>query len=67
MKSRSSFARFAFAGFLFRAAIVMGPSLEAAEPSATAAQLQAGVARLEITDRAAGPVNDPCFAKVLVL
>jgi hypothetical protein len=30
-------------------------------------QLRAGVARVEITDRAAGPVNDPCFAKALVL
>lgn len=32
-----------------------------------AAGLQAGVAKVEITDRAAGPVNDPSFAKALVL
>ncbi len=32
-----------------------------------AAELRAGVAKVEITDRAAGPVNDPCFAKALVL
>lgn len=31
------------------------------------AELRAGVARVDITDRTAGPVNDPCFAKVLVL
>jgi hypothetical protein len=33
---------------------------------ADAAQLQAGVAKVDITDRT-GPVNDPCFAKALVL
>ncbi len=32
-----------------------------------AAELRAGIARIEITDRAAGPVHDPCFAKALVL
>ncbi len=31
------------------------------------AELRAGVARVDITDRSAGPVNDPCFAKALVL
>ena len=31
------------------------------------AQLLAGVAKVDITDRAVGPVNDPCFAKALVL
>ena len=30
-------------------------------------ELRAGVAKIDITDRAAGPVNDPCFAKALVL
>ncbi|MDZ4401414.1 hypothetical protein [Prosthecobacter sp.] len=30
------------------------------------AELRAGVARIDITDRT-GPVNDPCFAKALVL
>lgn len=32
-----------------------------------AGQLEAGVAKVEITDRAAGPVNDPSFVKTLVL
>ncbi len=32
-----------------------------------AAQLLAGVARVDITDRAAGPVNDPSYVKALVL
>lgn len=32
-----------------------------------AAELRAGIARVDITDRAAGPVHDPCFAKALVL
>lgn len=34
---------------------------------ARAAQLEAGVARVEITDRAAGPINDPSYVKALVL
>lgn len=29
--------------------------------------LLAGVAKVDITDRGAGPVNDPCYAKALVL
>jgi hypothetical protein len=29
--------------------------------------LLAGVAKVDITDRQAGPVNDPCYARVLVL
>jgi len=32
-----------------------------------ATTLSAGVARVEITDRSAGPVNDPLYAKALVL
>ncbi|MEQ1850190.1 MAG: hypothetical protein ABMA01_01225 [Chthoniobacteraceae bacterium] len=32
-----------------------------------AAELRAGVARVDITDRAAGPVNDPLYAKALVV
>ncbi len=32
-----------------------------------AAELRAGVARVDITERAAGPVNDPLYAKALVL
>lgn len=35
--------------------------------AAPAAALCAGVAKVDITDRAAGPVNDPLFAKALVL
>jgi len=31
------------------------------------AGLRAGAAGVDITDRTAGPVNDPCFAKALVL
>ena len=31
------------------------------------AGIRAGAAKVDITDRAAGPVNDPCFAKALVL
>src|SRR5688500_3188881 len=47
-------------------AIVFGALL--LTPFATAvAELQAGVARVEITDRDAGPVNDPSFVKALVL
>lgn len=34
---------------------------------AQATELQAGTARVEITDRAAGPVHDPSYAKALVL
>src|SRR5687768_15121114 len=33
----------------------------------SAAGLLAGVARVDITDHAAGPVNDPCHARALVL
>jgi hypothetical protein len=32
-----------------------------------AAELLAGVGKVDITDRAAGPVNDPCHARALVL
>lgn len=32
-----------------------------------AGEMLAGTARADITDRTAGPVNDPCFAKALVL
>jgi hypothetical protein len=35
--------------------------------AAPAGDLRAGVARVEITDRAAGPVHDPLFARALVL
>ena len=43
------------------------PSSQAADQAGPAGRLQAGISRIEITDRAAGPVNDPCFAKALVL
>jgi len=36
-------------------------------PGLRAAELRAGVAKVDITDRGAGPVNDPSFAKALVL
>jgi len=39
----------------------------AAPPAARPAELLAGAARVEITDRQAGPVNDPSYAKALVL
>ena len=35
--------------------------------NARAAQLRAGVAKADITDRDAGPVNDPLYVKALVL
>ncbi len=37
------------------------------EPGVHAAELLAGVAKVDITDREAGPVNDPLYAKALVL
>src|SRR5438477_5328893 len=68
MTRRSSSIRIGISGFLLSAAIIAIPSRgAAAEPSGAAAQLQAGIAKVEITDRAARPVNDPCFAKALVL
>lgn len=42
-------------------------SLTLACATCVQADLLAGVARVDITDRAAGPVNDPCYAKALVL
>jgi len=36
-------------------------------PAAVAGQLMAGTARVEITDRSAGPVNDPSYVKALVV
>ena len=40
---------------------IIAPRIAGAEP------LRAGVARIDITDPQAGRVNDPCFAKALVL
>ena len=68
MKHRESSIRIGIVTLLLSAAITAGLSpSEAADPRDAAARLQAGVARVEITDLAAGPVNDPCFAKALVL
>jgi hypothetical protein len=39
----------------------------AAAPAPAAQPLLAGVGRVDITDRAAGPVNDPAFVRALVL
>ncbi len=50
-----------FACLAFAAAMVLAPL------AAEAAQLQAGVAKVDITDRDAGPVNDPLYVKALVL
>lgn len=36
-------------------------------PDARAARLSAGAAKADVTDREAGPVNDPLYAKALVL
>lgn len=49
--------------------IILAAFLTAAtfERQASAAPLLAGVAKVDITDRDAGPVNDPLFARVLVL
>ena len=47
------------------AVLVLLGSLPAED--ARAAQLRAGVAKADITDRAAGPVNDPLYVKALVL
>lgn len=47
------------------AALLIVGSLTAGR--ANAAQLTAGVAKVDITNRAAGPVNDPLYVKALVL
>lgn len=44
-------------------AVIAGPGAGAAH----AAGLRAGVAKVDITDREAGPVNDPLYVKALVL
>lgn len=46
----------------FSVALLPAPSIRL-----QAAELLAGVARIDITDRTAGPVHDTCFAKALVL
>ena len=49
----------------FLAAAAVWPSLSSS--LAHAAQLTAGAAKVDITDREAGPVNDPLYVKALVL
>jgi hypothetical protein len=49
------------------AALVIPFPVGAAGPDGAALRLHAGIARIEITDRDAAPVNDPCYAKALVL
>lgn len=50
---------------LILATVAVAESLSAGV--AHAATLRAGVAKVDITDREAGPVNDPLYAKALVL
>ena len=55
---------------LLRLLAVVGTSLALSshqDGSLSAAELRAGVARVEITDKAAKPVHDLCFAKALVM
>jgi hypothetical protein len=47
--------------------VVLACSGPLAIRAASAAPLRAGVAKVDITDREAGPVNDPLFVKALVL
>ena len=49
------------------APLAVAAALLLAPPAAEAAQLQAGAAKVDITDRHAAPVNDPLYAKALVL
>ncbi len=51
-------------GFAAAAFVLFGLLVSGIAP---AAALQAGVARVDITDRDAGPVNDPLYVKALVL
>jgi hypothetical protein len=51
----------------FRLFLCIATALAIHAPIASAAELRAGVAKVDITDRAAGPVNDPLFAKALVV
>jgi Na+-transporting NADH:ubiquinone oxidoreductase subunit NqrE len=45
----------------------MATFLAVSPSTVSAAELRAGVAKVDITDRAAGPVNNPLFAKALVV
>ena len=51
----------------FHLTIVLPCALVWAVTSLHAGELRAGVAKVDITDRTVGAVNDPCFAKALVL
>ena len=56
--------------FMKTALIICVAVLFAALPKsqgAPSSQLRAGVAKVDVTDRTAGPVNDPLYAKALVL
>jgi hypothetical protein len=50
-----------------RIVLCMATALAISPSTVSAADLRAGVAKVDITDRAAGPVNDPLFAKALVV
>lgn len=67
MQHRALTILLAVTALLIRVAVVMEPCVAATGQRDMVAPLQAGVARLEITDRVAGPVNDPCYVKALVL
>ncbi len=66
---RSSWASDAARGGLRLTLFFAGLLVVAAHPagSARAAGLSAGVAKVDITDREAGPVHDPLYVKALVL
>jgi hypothetical protein len=53
--------------FAIRFFILLASGLAFGPSTVTADELRAGVAKVDITDRAAGPANDPLFAKALVL
>ncbi len=59
--SKSTFTR-----FIASTSFALG-MLFAFAPSTLTAEMLAGVAKVDITDREAGPVNDPLYVKALVL
>jgi len=54
-------------GFAIRVALSFVIATIALSGSSLSAELKAGAAKVEITDREAGPANDPLYAKALVL
>jgi hypothetical protein len=52
---------------LFKITFFAAAALSSLAASTLAGPLECGTAKVEITDRDAGPVNDPAFAKALVL